>query len=109
VLEGDLDAMHAAEPSQVVRLLPAFDPWILGPGTADAHLVAPARRAVFSRGANPVAWRGVVAGTWRLQGNTALVSWFGESGDVPRGALEEAAHELARIWSRDLTVTVSTI
>jgi hypothetical protein len=109
VLEGDLDAMHAAEPSQAVRLLPAFDPWILGPGTADAHLVAPDRRAGFSRGANPVVWRGVVAGTWRLEGDTALVSWFGESGDAPRGALEEAAHVLARIRSRDLTVAVSTI
>lgn len=109
VLDGDLDAMRAAEPSRAVVLLPAYDPWILGPGTADGRVVFPGRRSLFSRGANPVVWRGVVAGTWRVHGSSALVSWFSEVGDVPRAALDEAVHRLSRHRGPDLTFEVSTI
>ena len=32
-----------------MRLLPGYDQWVLGPGTADAHVVPPARRTLVSR------------------------------------------------------------
>ena len=108
-LNGDLQALAAAEPSQVVRLLPAFDPWILGPGTADTRVVTPERRGLLSRGANPVICRGVVAGTWRLRGRTVEVSWFGERGEAPVGVVEGEVQRLSRIRGVDLGVEVSTI
>lgn len=108
-LRGDLEELDAAEPSQVVRLLPAFDPWILGPGTADGRLVAPNRRDLFSRGANPVVWRGVVAGTWRLRGKTVVVSWFSEIGETRLSALEEDVQRLSRIRTQDLSIALSAI
>ena len=109
VLARDLDAMHGAEPSRSVVLLPAYDPWILGPGTADVRIVAPGRRALFSRGANPVVWRGAVAGTWRMHGNGAMVSWFSEAGDAPMAGLDEAVQRLSRHRGQDLTFALSTM
>ena len=109
VLRDDVEGLLTAEPSQAVRLLPAFDPWILGPGTADVRLISPGRRDVFSRGASPVVQRGVVAGTWRLQGNRAAVSWFGEGDDASWNALDEDVQRLSGILGRTLSVDVSTI
>lgn len=108
-LRGDLEELGLAEPSKVVRLLPAFDPWILGPGTADARLLSPARRDLLSRGANPVVWGGLVAGTWRLRGKTIEVSWFSECGETPSGALEEERQRLSRIRIQDLGAALSAI
>ncbi|HEY8239402.1 MAG TPA: crosslink repair DNA glycosylase YcaQ family protein, partial [Candidatus Limnocylindrales bacterium] len=38
-MTDDLDELVATRPSSVVRLLPAYDQWVLGPGTADPHVV----------------------------------------------------------------------
>ncbi|WP_108718721.1 DNA glycosylase AlkZ-like family protein [Miniimonas sp. S16] len=84
--------------SAVVRLLPAYDPWTLGPGTADALVVPPARRALATRGSPLVIRDGVVAGAWRRvreRGRTRIaVTWFAESGRSPEAAL---AAEVARL------------
>jgi hypothetical protein len=42
VLEEDVDELAATEPTSAVRLLPGFDQYVLGPGTADGHVVPPA-------------------------------------------------------------------
>src|SRR4051812_30281332 len=65
VMRDDLDELVPA-PSPAVRLLPAYDQWVLGPGTADARVVPPAERTAISRGANIVIAGGVVSGTWSL-------------------------------------------
>src|SRR6185437_8082890 len=69
----DVEAMAAipAMPANTsLRLLPAFDQYVLGPGTKDPHLLAPARRAEVSRAAGwiaPVVVRGGrVIGTWEV-------------------------------------------
>jgi hypothetical protein len=67
VLREHVDALVATEPTTVVRLLPGYDQWVLGPGTADAHVVPPARRALVSRGAGLVTVGGVVSATWSLR------------------------------------------
>lgn len=108
LLQADLDEVHAAEPSRAVVLLPGYDPWVLGPGTADGRIVPAARRALFSRGSNPVVWHGVVTGTWRLQGNRVIVSWFSEAGDPPLAGLDDAVRWLAKALSRELTATLVT-
>ena len=79
VLARDLGAMRAAEPSSsVVCLLPAFDPWVFGPGTADARIISPGRRGLASRGANLVIRDGVVCGTWAQRAGERAVAWFEE-------------------------------
>lgn len=47
---ADLDDLAgAASPTACVRLLPAFDQYVLGAGTRDTHVLAPDRRAAVSR------------------------------------------------------------
>ena len=60
----DADDLVSTDVSPTVRLLPAADPWVMGPGTADPHVVPPAHRRRVTRGANLVLANGVVAGTW---------------------------------------------
>jgi hypothetical protein len=106
VLREDLDALAATPVTTVVRLLPAYDQWVLGPGTADAHIVPPARRTLVSRGANIVIVGGVVSGTWSLNGNQVIVAWFTEAGTPAWEALAEEVARLAAILDRPLQLTV---
>jgi len=101
LLQEDVDELAAASPSQSVRLLPRYDQWVLGPGTADAHVVLPERRAAVSRGAAVVVVGGVVHGTWSLDGDDVRVDWFpgrSAAGD----ALVAEVGRLAAILDRPL-------
>lgn len=109
VRRRDVDELRAAGPSESVRLLPAFDPWILGPGTADTQLVDPARRSLFSRGANPLVWGGAVAGFWRLRGTTVEVSCFAENGSPDPQSIADDAQRMSMIRGRELRITASSI
>ena len=71
LLQSDVDEISEASPSSPVRLLPASDQWVMGPGTADPHVVPQARRAVVSRGAHLVVVGGVVSGTWSVKAGHA--------------------------------------
>ena len=65
----DVDEVAATKRSTAVRLLPAFDQYVLGPGTSDPNVVPQAHRADVSRAAGwispVVVSRGRVAGTWK--------------------------------------------
>jgi hypothetical protein len=110
-LTRDLDALGAARPSSTVRLLPGFDQWVLGPGTADGQVTPSARRPAVSRAAGwispVVVVGGVVRGTWELKGDEVLVSWFAEAGRVPRGKLADEVERLGSIVGRDLRSVVT--
>lgn len=108
ILREDLDALAATPATTAVRLLPGHDQWVLGPGTADARVVPPARRALVSRKANLVIVGGVVSGTWSLSDDQAVVSWFPEAGPPPHEALAEEVARLAGILDRPLRPTVET-
>lgn len=108
ILREDLEALSATPATAAVRLLPGYDPWVLGPGTADAHVVPPARRALVSRKANLVISGGVVSGTWSLTGDQAVVAWFAEAGPPPREALAEEVARLSSILDRPLRSAVQT-
>ncbi len=101
---GDLEA---ARPSSVVRLLPGRDPWVMAPGTDDPHIVPPARREPVSRTANLVVARGVVAGTWSIRHGRLEVTWFVESGRVPRSGLAEETMRLSSFLDRPLELAVA--
>jgi hypothetical protein len=67
-LPEHLDELAASKPSRAVRLLPAFDQYLLGPGTDDPVVLAPQYRPLVSRAAGWIApivvSRGRVTGVW---------------------------------------------
>ena len=98
VLAEHADELAAVRPTKAVRLLPGFDQYVLGPGTADVHVIPAARRSAVSRQSgwiSPVVLvDGRVQGTWRVDGSGIVVDWFHEA-DRPTADLLDA--ELARI------------
>ena len=108
VLREDLDELAATPPTTAVRLLPGYDQWVLGPGTADAHVVPPARRRLVSRQANLVVAGGVVSGTWSVTDDQVVTTWFAEAGPPPQDALADEVARLGPILGRPLRPTVTT-
>jgi hypothetical protein len=106
VLREDLEDLAATPASSAVRLLPGYDQWVLGPGTADPHVVPPARRKLVSRQANIVIVGGVVSGTWALSNDEVVIAWFAEAGPPDSGALTEEVARLATILERPLQSSV---
>ena len=107
----DVDELRDSSPSAVVRLLPGFDQWVLGPGTADALILAPVRRAAVSRAggwiAPVVAVGGRVVGTWEAGDSQLAVELFPESDGVDAGALDAEVARVAGWLERDLRLTVA--
>src|SRR5690606_3737216 len=102
VLARDLEGLSGCEPSDDVMLVPAFDPWVNGPGTADSRVVASARRGLATKGSNLVLLGGVVVGTWRATARQLLVAWFDEAGPAPVEHLQAGAGRLATSLRRHL-------
>lgn len=92
VVRDDLEGLAAARPTDAVRLLPRYDQWVLGPGTADVHVVPADLRARVSRGADLVVRGGVVVGTWAVRGGRVETS-------VDRGSVggDDLGAEVARL------------
>jgi hypothetical protein len=106
VVRDDVEALEAAAPSEAVRLLPAHDQWVIGPGTSDAHVTPPVLRDPITRKANPVVVGGVVRGTWTRHGDDLTLAWCGE-GHRPDEAIRREADRLADIVGRDLRVVLA--
>lgn len=102
VLASDVDDLTGSAPDDSVRLLPCFDAWILGPGTADPLTVPPAQRVKLSSGADFLISGGVVSGVWRKRGNRLTVEVFPDRPDVPREAIEAEVRRLERVLGEDL-------
>jgi hypothetical protein len=111
VLSEHVDELAASKPTAAVRLLPGFDQYVLGPGTADGHIVPSARRWEVSKQSGWIApvvlAGGVVAGTWALDGEDVRIDWFAESGKPPRRLLNEEVARLSATLGRDLRATIS--
>ncbi|MGR7023277.1 DNA glycosylase AlkZ-like family protein [Geodermatophilus sp. URMC 62] len=108
---ADVESLAAPEPGEVVRLLPAFDQFVLGPGTGDPHTVPPARRAEISRAAGwispTVVTRDGVVGTWRIEDGSVDVDLFAECAPVDRDLLEAEAARLGHLLQQpSLRLTV---
>jgi len=113
VLVEDLDELVAARPTTAVRLLPGFDQYVLGPTTADGHVLPPARRAAVSKQAgwiSPVVVAGgVVCGTWELDRDQLRAAWFREAGRVPRQSLDAEVARLSSILDRDVRAAIRLV
>jgi hypothetical protein len=110
ILSEDLDELASAKPTRAVRLLPGFDQYVLGPGTADLHIVPAARRTAVSKQSgwiSPVVVAGgVVRGTWELDGERVRVAWFREAGRPPGDALKAEVSRLSSILDHDLQAEI---
>ena len=108
VSAADVADLTSTTVAPTVRLLPAADPWVMGPGTADPHVVPPARRQLVTRGANLVLAGGVVAGTWTRKAGTLAVVWFGEAERPDQDLLGEEVLRLAVILGTELALNVTS-
>jgi hypothetical protein len=101
LLTADLDSLTAFRPHPVVRLLPAFDQYVLGPGTADPEVVPAAHRAEVSRAAGWIApvivHNGRVTGTWAVNAGRAELSFFDPASGPDGPAAELLEAELERL------------
>jgi hypothetical protein len=107
VLASDVDDLTSTTVSPTVRLLPAADPWVMGPGTADHHIVPPAHRQLVTRGANVVLANGVVAGTWTRRAGTLSIAWLGEGGRPDQELLRDEADRLAAFLGIELKLSIT--
>jgi hypothetical protein len=107
VCADDAHGLASTAVSPTVRLLPAADPWVMGPGTADPHVVPPANRQTVTRGANLVLAGGVVAGTWTRKAGALAVAWLGEADPPDLDLLREEAARLAAILGTELDLNVN--
>ena len=107
VCADDVDDLASTVVSPSVRLLPAADPWVMGPGTADPHVVPPGHRQPVTRGANLVVAGGVVGGTWTRKAGTLTVSWLEEADPPDLDLLREEAARLAAILGTELDLNVT--
>lgn len=102
LLREDLGSLLAVRPNEALRLLPVYDQWVMGPGTADAHVTPAARRALISSGANFAIVSGVVAGTWDLKGDLLKVEWFDKKKAPPSAALAGEIERVGRVLGRKI-------
>lgn len=109
----DLDDLLATRPTSVVRLLPGFDQYLLGPGTKDTAILPAARRQLVSRTAgriSPVVLRaGRVVGVWELRTDTVDFSLFPGEAALPRAEWEEELAVLSAALGRKLELTMPPI
>ncbi|WP_232665946.1 winged helix DNA-binding domain-containing protein [Pseudonocardia sp. TRM90224] len=110
---ADLDELASTRPAGRVRLLPAFDQYVLGPGTSDKQIIEPARRPLISKAAGwispVVVVDGRVAGTWTADGETLAIELFGEERAPNRDALDAEVEVLGKALGRPLAPTLRTI
>ncbi len=104
----DVDDLTSTVTSPTVCLLPAADPWVMGPGTANPQVVPPAHRQQVSRGANLVLANGVVAGTWARKKGTLSVAWLEDTDPPDLNLLEQDAARLAAILDTELDLNVTS-
>jgi hypothetical protein len=102
ILEEHLSALVEARPTDAVRLLPAYDQWVMGAGTNDANVVPAAKRALVSGGRNVVIVGGVVAGIWALKGDVLKIDWFKPRGAPTGAAVTGEIDRVARILGRPI-------
>ena len=104
----DVDDLTSTVMSPTVCLLPAADPWVMGPGTANPHVVPPAHRQPVTRGANLVLANGVVAGTWTRKANTLSLAWFDDADPPDLNLLGQEAARLAATLDTELDLNVTS-
>ena len=109
----DIDDLSTAQEASTVRLLPAFDQYILAPGTSDTRIISASRRSAVSQAAGwispVVVARGRVVGTWKVTDLQIAIALFGEEEPVDRRALDDEIRAFADRSGADYTVAVTIV
>jgi hypothetical protein len=105
VLPENLEQLMSMPKTNAVRLLPAYDQWVMGPGTSDTNIVPPELRPLISRGANPVIVAGRVSGTWAVGEDTVTIAWSDQR-KAPKKQLAEEIERLSTILDRRLKLVI---
>jgi hypothetical protein len=111
---ADLAELEAAEPLEIVRLLPAFDPWVICASPREPALLDPAHRGKVYR---PQGWvspvllvNGRMAGVWKHEQKGATVSVevqpFGKLPRRTREPIEGEAERLAAFLGGSLDLKI---
>ncbi|SUD48579.1 Protein of uncharacterised function (DUF1006) [Nocardia otitidiscaviarum] len=104
ILTEHADELAATAPAASVRLLGAFDQYVLGPGTKDTELLTGDHRAKVSRTAGWIAplvlVNGRIAGTWETDADDLVVAMFD---DAPLPELKAELPHIARATGQPLT------
>jgi Winged helix DNA-binding domain len=105
ILSEHAEDLARAAPSRSVRLLGAFDQYVLGPGTGDARILPAEHRAKVSRAAGRISpivvVGGRVAGVWELADDEVSVSLFPGAPTPSAAALEAEVEHVRRATGRD--------
>jgi hypothetical protein len=106
----DVEDMLGTTASGTVRLLPAFDQYVLGPGTSDSHVIPPAHRPDVNRTAGWIApvlvVGGRVAGTYEIRESTLEITVFEDSPPLPAALLETETARISNLMGKRLTLAV---
>jgi hypothetical protein len=109
----DVEEIVRTRPTRTVRLLPAFDQYVLGPSTGDAQVLPPAHRSRVSRTAGwiaPVVVNGGrVTGTWETRNSALEVAMFPGEALPPGGALEAEVARLGALLKRRLSLSLRAV
>lgn len=104
ILAKHADELAGCVPSTSVRLLGAFDQYVLGPGTKDTQLLPAQHRSKVSRAGgwiSPiVVVDGRIAGVWELADDNVVVSLFPGTETPSIKALEAEAAQVAQASGR---------
>lgn len=99
ILTEHADELAATVPARSVRLLGAFDQYVLGPGTGDTALLSAEHRAKVSRTAGWISplvlVDGRIAGTWEVVDTDLIVTMF-DNVPAPLPELQAEAAQVAR-------------
>jgi len=105
----DVEDILATEPDRAVRLLDAFDQYVLGPGTGNPEILEPARRPLVSKAAGWIApvvlVGGRVAGVWEVDGDDLAVTAFPEEGPIDEDGLRAESARVSSYLGRELRLT----
>lgn len=112
ILSEHADDLARTKASRSVRLLGAFDQYVLGPGTKDRQILPTKHRAKVSKAAgwiSPiVVVGGRITGVWELSDNQVSVSFFSGAPKPPSKDLEAEVAHVGRASGRDqLTLRLS--
>lgn len=101
LLAEHVDELMDTQPRKTVRLLGAFDQFVLGPGTKDTHMLPTKHRGLVSKAAGwiaPVVTEGGrITGVWELENDTLLVTPFPGEQPPSSQSLTEEATRLATV------------
>ena len=114
LLADDASEIDAARAPRAVRLLPAFDPWVVGASRTDDAVVDPVHRGRVYRAQgwmSPVVLvDGRIVGSWRHSLKTRHVEVelepFARLAAWARKELEAEAERLAGFFERDLRLSL---